>query len=164
MSSSARARFPAAFAILATSLLIGLLGCGENTNQTPAGQPDTRLILVPAGSKEKLLLSHAELIPGTTVLRADLHLDREGGFSSGGKGSYFETRNILFIDPSDKAAHWLLPDNDHVVVETTDITDDKNPQTKRIMAIVAFTKPTGDQQAVIPGRLLMVDTTGRNVS
>src|SRR5215510_10907408 len=61
-----------------------------------------------------LILGRAEPVPGSAVLRANLTVSRgSAGFSSGG---YSETRNILFIDPTQKAAHWLLPDNDHVIL------------------------------------------------
>src|SRR6266568_2141857 len=50
-----------------------------------------------AEEKTDLTLGRAELVPGSTVLRADLFVSRGGaGFSSGG---YNETRNILFINP-----------------------------------------------------------------
>jgi len=96
----------------------------------------------------------------------------EGGFSSG-KG-YFETRNILFIDASDKVAHWLLPDTDHVVAEATDIGEGNNTQpvvgqyngvrlTKTI-AILAYVKPNGEHWRDSLGDLLLSDSTGLHVS
>jgi hypothetical protein len=65
-------------------------------------------------------------------MRADLFLDRGGkGFSSGG---YSETRNILFIEPDQKEAHWLLPDNDHILSDNSDITEGTDRSSKRLIA------------------------------
>jgi len=97
------------------------------------------------------------------VLRANLYVNRDGGFSSGGSGSYSETRNILFIDPAEKAAHWLLPDNDHRVVETLDITDEKDPNAKRTVATAFFVKPLGEKSEAPAGRLILADGSGSKV-
>lgn len=118
------------------------------------------VLVVQPDSKERLSLGHAELIPGSTVLRADLFVGHDTGFS-GGKG--LETRNILFIDPSEKAARWLLPDNDHVVAQTTDITDDKELRSKRTIATAVFVKGRGDERVSPPGQLLLVDGMGRKI-
>jgi cytosine/adenosine deaminase-related metal-dependent hydrolase len=63
---------------------------------------------VSANPAVELNLGHAETVDGTRVLRADLYLYTGGaGFSS---GVYKETRNILFIEPLQEAAYWLLTD------------------------------------------------------
>ena len=120
-----------------------------------------------------MTLGKAELIPGTNVFRVDLFVSREAGFSSDGKSSYFETRNILFVDPSEKAAHWLLPDTNHVVEEATDIgepdnsrpslAENNNLRLKKVVAILAYVKPNRDHWRDFPGELLLSNSTGRNV-
>jgi hypothetical protein len=112
-------------------------------------------------SNENLTLERAVLVSGTGVLRANLVTSREGrGFSSGG---YNETRNILFIDPNQKAAHWLLPDNDHVISETTEVTDERNPMVKPVIATVVLVKPESSRSEAVNGRLLLFDSGGTKV-
>jgi hypothetical protein len=136
--------------------------CQHNgaTGEEAASDEKAGVLVVQPGSKEKLSLGHAELIPGSTVLRADLFVGHDTGFS-GGKG--FEIRNILFIDPSEKTARWLLPDNDHVVAQTTDIADDRELRSKRTVATAVFVKARGDERAIAPGQLLLVDGVGRKI-
>jgi len=90
------------------------------------------------------------------VLRADLYVRREAGFSSGGSGGYGEGEMSLFIDPNDKSAHWLLPDNDHVIAEKSDVEDDRNVPAKRIIATVFLVKPRAIESPVT-GKLLVTD-------
>lgn len=97
----------------------------------------------PAEGKESsapLTLGRATAVKGTNIMRAELRSPgSEGkGFSSGGSAS--ETRNVLFIEPGEKSGRWLLPDNDHVISEITDLTDDKNSMTERVMATAALIK------------------------
>ena len=115
-------------------------------------------------SKEDLTLGHTEVVPGSGVLHADLYVPggESKGFSSGGRSS--ETRNILFIDPGQKAAHWLLPDNEHVIAEKTDISDEKDPLTKRIIATVVFVKPPSQDDEPLTGQLLLIDTDGKRTT
>ena len=111
--------------------------------------------------RQDLSLGRAEAIQGSAVLRADLTVSREGaGFSSGG---YSETRNILFIDPAQKAAYWLLPDNDHVIGERSDVKDEKDPRRERIVATAVLVKPRTDHPESATGRLLVFDPSGKNV-
>src|ERR1700757_3012077 len=94
-----------------------------------------RIAGIPVGPPDltaHLKLGRVLIVEGTNVMRADLTSDRGGkGFSSGG---YSETRNILFIEPEKKEAHWLLLDNDHVINDTTDITEGSDRNSKRIVA------------------------------
>jgi hypothetical protein len=116
---------------------------------------------VAAEPRTDLFLGHAQAVTGTPVLRADLTVSREGaGFSSGG---YSETRNILFIDPAQRAAYWLLPDNDHVIGERSDVKDEKDPTRERIVATAVLVKPRTDQLESATGRLLLFDAGGKNV-
>jgi hypothetical protein len=109
----------------------------------------------------RLVLGQASRVPGSQVLRAQLILSRaEGSFSSGG---YSEVRNILFIEPGDVTARWLLPDNDHVIAESPDVMADENdPKARHTLATAALVKPTRNPEES-SGRLLLFDPTGRKV-
>jgi ribosomal protein L14 len=117
---------------------------------------------VPVAGEPRLdpSLGHAETIPGSPVLRANLFVSQEGrGFSSSG---YNETRNILFIDPSQGKAHWLLPDNDHVVAEHSDLAEEKDLK-RRVVATVVLVKPKNDHSERTNGKLLLFDSSGANI-
>jgi hypothetical protein len=114
-----------------------------------------------ADSSLALQLGRVSVVPGTNVMRADLFLGQGlGGFSSKG---YFETRNILFIESDQKEARWLLPDNNHVINDTSEINDDPNPKAKRTIATAALVKSPGDGPEAGTGRLLLFDPSGRKV-
>jgi hypothetical protein len=130
-------------------------GRAANRRNAGAGVP------VAAEPRIDLFLGHAEAIHGTAVLRADLTVSREGkGFSSGG---YSETRNILFIDPAQKSAYWLLPDNDHVIGERSDVKDERDSIQERIVATAVLVKPRTDQPESTTARLLVFDGSGKSV-
>src|SRR5438270_6201018 len=97
-------------ALLAVTVLLVLSTACRDSVPPHQDASGYQLVQTPPGSQERLTLGKAEPIAGTTVFRVDLFVNREAGFSSDGKGSYFETRNILFVDPSEKTARWLLPD------------------------------------------------------
>jgi len=111
-------------------------------------------------SDPRLFLGQASLVPGTSVMRADLLLHRDsGGFSSGG---YAEVRNVLFVDPAEKDARWLLPDDQHVIVEHSDIAEEpQDRRPKRTVATVALVKASGADHQIGKGRLLLFGPTGR---
>lgn len=149
------------FATGAIALGVGSLlfeefgGRTANRRNAEAGVP------VAAGPRVDLLLGHAQAVPGTAVLRADLTVTRDGkGFSSGG---YSETRNILFIDPAQKSAYWLLPDNDHVIRERSDVKDERDLTRERIVATAVLVKPRNDQPESTTGKLLVFDSSGKNI-
>jgi hypothetical protein len=86
-----------------------------------------------------------------------------GGFSSSSGGGYSDTRNLLFIEAGDKTARWLLTDHQHVITESVDImADEDDARLKRIVAVAAFVKPSGEQDAAT-GRLLLCDPAGRRI-
>jgi hypothetical protein len=116
---------------------------------------------VSADPAVNLNLGHAEIVDGTRVLRADLYLYKGGaGFSSGG---YNETRNILFIDPVQESAYWLLADNDHVIAERSDVKN-LNDQTKQpIIATAVLVKPRSAQPEMVNGRLLLFSADGKKI-
>lgn len=112
--------------------------------------------------KSDLVLNRASLVRGTQIMRAELQ--RRGGkieFSSG-SGYSEETRNILFIEPGQTAAHWLLSDNDHVI-ETTDIDSTWQSGENRVVATAALVKSSTDPPETAVGRLLLFDPPGRRV-
>jgi hypothetical protein len=113
-------------------------------------------------SDPRLSLAPAILLSGTHVMRAQLLLYRGGGgFSSGGYG---ETRNLLFVEPGDKTARWLLPDNQHVISDNPDIVvDEDDPKAKRILATAALVKPSTDQLEVTKGKLLLFDPAAKRI-
>jgi hypothetical protein len=114
-----------------------------------------------ADSNAHLSLGRTSLAAGTNVMRADLSLNRGGaGFSSGG---YTETRNILFIEPGQKVARWLLPDNDHIIRDSSDITEDIDGKAKRMIATAVLVKPTIGLPETDAGRLLLFDAPGRKI-
>jgi hypothetical protein len=139
------------------ALLVGEFGARAARNrEAEAGIP-----VVAADSNAHLSLGRASVVAGTDVMRADLSLNRGGaGFSSGG---YTETRNILFIEPGQKVARWLLPDNDHVIADSSDIIDDTDRNAKRMIATAVLVKSTMASPETAAGRLLLFDPPGRKI-
>jgi hypothetical protein len=130
---------------------------GASTARTREAQSGP---LAGAGTSDpRLFLGQASVVPGTAFMRADLLLHHEGGgFSSGG---YAETRNILFIDPGEKHARWLLPDDKHVIVESSDVSmseEEKKP--KRTVATVALVKASDADRQTGTGQLLLFGPSG----
>ena len=139
-------------------LLIGEFGARTaRSREAEAGIP----VAAPADSNAHLSLGRASVVAGTNVMRAVLSLDHGGkGFSSGG---YSETRNILFIEPDQKEARWLLPDNDHIVSDSSDITEGSDRSSKRLIATAVLVKsPTGSPETA-GGRILLFDASGRKI-
>ena len=145
----------------AITLGVGALLISELRDRTAMRRNAEAGVPVGAEPKADLFLRHAEAINGTSVLRADLTASRgEAKFSSGG---YSETRNILFINPAQKTAYWLLPDNDHIIEERSDVKDGKDPTRERILATAVLVKPHTNQAESAAGRLLVFDASGKNV-
>ncbi|MGA9040584.1 MAG: hypothetical protein WB421_08625 [Terriglobales bacterium] len=112
------------------------------------------------GSSADLSLGRAVIVPGSNVVQIDLSLNRGGkGLSSGG---YAETRNILFIEPGQKSGRWLLPDNDHVIADSTEINDERDAKGTRTVATAVLVMPASNS-AEAGGRLLLFDPTARNI-
>lgn len=125
--------------------------------EAEAGPP-----LAGAQADPRMSLAQASVVAGTHVMRAQLLLSRGGGgFSSGG---YSETRNILFVQPGEKAARWLLPDNQHVISDSADLVADKeDPKAKRTMATAALVKAADAELDVAKGKLLLFDPPGTRI-
>lgn len=113
-------------------------------------------------SDPRLFLGQASVVPGSPFMRADLLLHHDGGgFSSGG---YAETRNVLLIDPGDEDARWLLPDDEHVIVESSDVVaNEGESKSKRTVATLALVKASGSDRQTAKGRLLLFGPSGRPI-
>lgn len=108
-----------------------------------------------------LVLSRATTVQGTQVMRADLQ--RFPGVAKFSGGGYSETRNILFIEPGQKTAHWLLPENDHIVEDLSDITDTKEANDRRVVVSSALVKLATDSTGSATGKLLLFDPSGKKI-
>ena len=139
------------------TLLVGEFGARVARNREAAAG----IAVVAADSNAHLSLGSVAVVAGSDVMRADLSLNRGGaGFSSGG---YTETRNILFIEPGQKAAHWLLPDNDHIISDSSDIAEHSDQKTKRVVATVVLVKSTTPSPETAVGKLLLFDPRGEKI-
>ncbi|MCI0348035.1 MAG: hypothetical protein L0Z53_01295, partial [Acidobacteriales bacterium] len=99
--------------------------------------------------------------PGTKILRAELQANSDSGKFSSGYG--METRNILFIELGEKAGRWLLPDNEHVITDTSDLTEEKPGDAKRLIATSALIGPAQERPGEINNKLVVFDPTGRKI-
>jgi hypothetical protein len=113
-----------------------------------------------ASPEEKLTWGGTNEIAGTPVMRIDL-------VGSGGKGmssSYGETRNVLFLDPAEKAGRWLLPDRGHFFAESIQLASDlEHPTGKGALGTAVLVKDVGHNDEGATGRLLLFDPVGRTV-
>ena len=133
----------------------------EVSTRTANRHEAQRSVQVAAEPRTDLILEHAESVSGSSVLRADLSVSGgEGKFSSGG---YSETRNILFIDPDQKNARWLLPDNKHVIEQRSDIKDDLGEAKEKLLATAALIEAESSQTAPSTNRLVLFDASGRTL-
>jgi hypothetical protein len=142
------------------TLLIAEFGAGTARREAAATGP----VVGGAEGGRNLVLNRAAVVAGTNVMRADLVVRRGGeGFSSGG---YDETRNVLFVEPGEKAARWLLPDHDHVIAETYDVVrprEDERSGGGATVATVVLVKQRAAPFETVRGRLLLCDPSGRHV-
>jgi len=118
---------------------------------------------VPVGHSDEmaeLSLTRAAALEGTSVMRAQLVRNGEGA-KFGSSGDTTEIRNILFIEPGDKSARWLLPDNDHVIDESLDAERDTGK--KQTVATAVLVKPLAGGRGPDTGRLLLFDLPGRRI-
>jgi hypothetical protein len=146
---------------------VGALVASEFGGRSARSRDADAGVPVGADSHLKFSLGRASTVPGTNVLRANLSIDRGGaGFSSGG---YTETRNILFIEPGQKAARWLLPDNDHLIAHSSDIPDrsgideDKTGNPRNMIATAVLVKTATGGSEPSAGKLLLFDNSGRKI-
>jgi hypothetical protein len=125
-------------------------------------EAEAGLVVAGPQADPRLSLAPAIVLSGTHIMRAQLVLYKSGGgFSSSGYG---ETRNLLFLEPGDKAARWLLPDNQHAITDNPDmVADEDDSKAKRIVATAALVKPTTGQLDVAKGKLLLFDPAAKHV-
>ena len=146
-----------AIAVGSGALLVEEFGArSARSRDAEAGVP-----VAAAESNAHLSLGRASVVAGTDVMRADLSTNNESGsFSSGG---YSETRNVLFIEPGQKVGRWLLPDNDHIIRYSSDITDESDHNAKRMIAMAVLVKPATGSPETSMGKLLLFDPSGKKV-
>jgi hypothetical protein len=140
------------------ALLVGQLMAGAARRREAAVGP----LVGKVDSSEQLILGRGEPVAGTNVIRANLiSHDGGSGFSSGG---YAESRNTLFIEPGAREARWLLPDHDHVIVQSMDIVLEEPAKQGRTIATAALVKPRGGDRQTTSGLLLLLDAGGRRIA
>ena len=139
-------------------LLVTELGARSAWRQEATAGP----VVAAGGDDSNLVLGRASVVQGTTMMRAELVVYRSGkGFSSGG---YSEIRNILFIEPGDTTARWLLSDHDHVIAENSDVVKHEDePKTSSTVATAVLVKKRGLDLEAAGGRLLLFDPSGKSV-
>jgi hypothetical protein len=122
---------------------------------------DAGIAVVGPNVRSDLVLSRASFVEGTQVMRAELQtVSGEVKFSSGYSS---ETRNILFIEPGQKAAHLLLPDNDHIVVDSSDITEQTGTNEKLTVATAVLVKSATESPESAVGKLLLFNPPGNRI-
>jgi hypothetical protein len=124
--------------------------------QAAAGVP-----VAAADTSASLSLGQPLAMAGTNVLR--INLSTNGGTGKFSSGGYSEIRNILFIEPGQKAGRWLLPDNDHVISTTSDISDERDNKERRAIATAVPVKSASASLETEVGKLLLFDPSGKNV-
>ena len=139
----------------AGTLLMGQVGASVARRREAESGP----LAKGATTDPRLLLGQVSAVPGSSYMRADLVLPRDGeGFSGGG---YTETRNVLFIDSAEKGARWLLPDDKHIIVGSFDVmTNEDQSKSKRMVATVALVKTSDSDRQTGKGRLLLFGPSG----
>jgi hypothetical protein len=140
---------------------IGTLLLEELGVRTRARRAEDGVAVSGSNTKSELVLGRASIVPGTQVMRAELQRPQSGVKFSGGYGS--ETRNLLFIEPGQRVAHWLLPDNEHIVADSSDISDQKDSCEKRVIVTAVLVKPASQSPEGGVGRLLLFDPPGKKI-
>ena len=145
----------------AVAAAVGVLVLDELGRKAQRYREPEEIPIATSARNARLSLARATLVPGTKTLRAELQANSEGGKFSSGYGT--ETRNILFIEPGEKAGRWLLPDNEHVLTDTTNVTEEKSGDTKRLIATTALIKPAQESPGEVNNKLVVFDPTGRKI-
>jgi hypothetical protein len=93
-----------------------------------------------------------------------LQADTTGGLTSGlSSGGYRPLKNILFIQSGAKDGRWLLPDNNHVLVERTELRDEPKGKTGTSFGTAIVAKSSTRQTESETGRLILFNQSGRTV-
>ena len=89
--------------------------------------------------------------------------DKRAGFSSGGYGREFRTRNLVFLSPDGGEARWLFKDNDRYLGEIEQLcacVDDKKSAALALYLEVAQGKEEARRPASVLPALTRADGTG----
>jgi len=154
-------------------LLAGAVVCYEVISMAPylfswnSDQQKVAEAAPPVGvsnSGERLVLRSLSPVPGTTVLRGELETISPGNGPSSSFAPGKDVRNLLFVKDHARTGHWLLPDNDHIITEHSDISAEnaERDHTPPI-ATVVLVKPAHQDLAVAEGTLLLFATSGDHV-
>ncbi|KAF1709079.1 hypothetical protein [Pseudoxanthomonas sacheonensis] len=109
-----------------------------------------------------------ESIKGSAVQLIKVESEDEGGnkvgFSSGGYGAAFTTRNVIFLEAGNGVARWLFPDNDQFIGKVSKLCVCEDGKESDVLAIyleVARGKAgeTGAASRVVPA-LVRTDGNG----
>ena len=150
----------ATFAVV--TLAIDLLGCCWSSSQKTCGSNPTSRGASDTG--EQLFLGSVSPVPGTMALRGELQARCRSSSLSSRSGPYGEVRNILFVAGQGRSAHWLLPDNGHVITEQRDIAADDSEQSGKVpVATVVLVKPAHEDLETAEGKLFLLAPSGGNV-
>lgn len=129
---------------------------------SPSRQAELAPRVEGAKPEDKLGWGATTEIPGTPVMRIDLVEGMGKGFSSGGYGGTI--RNVLFLDPADKAGRWLLPDSQHFFAESLPFAVEQEDQRRsRTLGTAALVMSVGERDESSTGRLLVFDSVGQTV-
>jgi hypothetical protein len=151
-----RKRSPLTILAASVTLAFPVLAGGCLSQNPDAGQG---VAVNGANPKSDLELGNAVLVEGTPIMRAYL---QRPGTRFGSSSELYETRNVLFIEAGQGAAHWLLSDNDHDV-QVTDIETTHQPNVSQVIASAALVKPAGQNTESAMGKLLLFDPPGRRI-
>ena len=131
----------------------------ESTANTTTSPP----VVGVQDSGKRLSLSQMTHVAGSNVIRQEL-VERDASAAFSSSGGYGQTRNFLFVDTKAGAARWLLPDDDHVVTEHSDVeTRRQAREPALVVGTFALVKESGPDVEASGGKLLLFDPTGLNV-
>lgn len=111
--------------------------------------------------EEKLTLQPASFVPGWEILRAEYSSRVEHGGKFSSSGERYETRNLLFVSPSDNSPRWLLPDHQHIISKYDDISNEGD-SSRKTLATVALVTPL--EQPSAPGTLILFDPSATKIT
>ena len=102
-------------------------------------------------------------VGGTPFLRADLGTTPDGGYGASVRGEYAETTNVLFYDTEAREGHWLFPEADQVVLESTGLRDSTRVRAFLYVLLEADTNDDGRLGAGDAQTIAVSDPGGRRL-
>lgn len=127
--------------------------------QQPAADGQQQTQLLRFGDLQSIQGSSMQLLK----VESEEDRDKRAGFSSGGYGHEFRTRNLVFLSPGGGAARWLFKDNDHYLGEIDQLctcVDDKKSATLALYLEVAQGEEDARRPASVAPALTRTDGTG----